>query len=358
MGYTTKIEWTGTFLDTPVEWKNEMTTFIPGATFNIVIGCTKVSPACKNCYAATMDERWNGDHWGPNKRRKQMSEAYWKKPLSWNKEAAAAGIKRKVFCSSMADWCEDHPDLVEPRRRLFELIEQTPNLIWLLLTKRPENILRFIPENWKIRPRANVWYGTTVESEYYLWRVHELCKVPAMFRFVSMEPLLGPVNMSPYINSAAYSTGAIFSDRYAFNGNGKIHWVIAGGESGKKSDIRLSNPNWFISLRDQCKEKIVPFFFKQWGEYYTRDIILSSGEPVFREFRNMQHWIDKAPTWVNGGRCISIDGTECKIGAHFENCKYPVTIMHYVGKKKAGNVLDGTTYTEMPDNQHFLKQIL
>ncbi len=72
----------------------------------------------------------------------------------------------------------------------------------------------------------------------------------------------------------------------------------------------------------------------------------------------MQHWIDKAPTWVNGGRCISIDGTECKIGAHFENCKYPVTIMHYVGKKKAGNVLDGTTYTEMPDNQHFLKQIL
>lgn len=346
MGYETEIGWTGTQLSKPVMWKGKMTEYIPGATFNVVIGCTKVSPACKFCYAERLDNRWGGKNWGPNAPRQIMSDDYWKKPLMWDKEAKAAGIQRKVFCSSMADWAEDHPALVNERAKLFALIEATPNLIWLLLTKRPENIMRFIPDEWKRVPPKNVWYGTTVESPDYMWRVDELCKVPAYLRFVSLEPLLAPVDMSPYLRSLFLGV-PIFSDRIGARGG--IHWVITGGESGAKNDIRLSSPHWFFSLRDQCKNAVVPFYFKQWGEYMSNSFSIITSEPIFREFRDKQHWINKGNTWVRKGRCIGIDGTECKIGADFDKCGYPVTVMDYVGKKKAGNILDGDRYEELPD---------
>ena len=267
MAEITKIEWTGTWYDEPVMWRGNLTNFIPGATFNLVIGCAKVSPACKFCYAEALDHRWKGDHWGPNANRKQMSDNYWKQPLKWDKEAAAAGVRRKVFCSSMADWCEDHPQLTLPRQKLFALIEATPNLDWLLLTKRPENILRFIPDEWKRIIRPNVWYGTTIESQDYAWRIDELCKVPAMLRFISSEPLMSNLELTKYLGGGF----RLWSDRMAIAGQGKIHWVITGGESGYMHQARPTHPDWYRNIRRQCKIANVPFFFKQWGNWFPVD---------------------------------------------------------------------------------------
>lgn len=316
MADITKIEWTGTYLKEPVMWKKEMTTFIPGATFNLVIGCSKVSPACKYCYAEAYDHRFGGGHWGPNTDRRQMAPKYWNAPYKWNKEAAEAGITRKVFCSSLADWCEDHPQLVLPRQRLFTMIEETPNLVWLLLTKRPENILRFIPDKWKMNPPRNVWYGTTIESEEYLWRAEELCKVPASIRFVSSEPLLGSLKgIGKYLGAPHFGWpggGPIFSDRMGYAGRGKIHWLITGGESGDHKDIRPSHPDWFRELMEECLEHRTPFLFKQWGEY-------------------TEHMLTKA--------------TQLQSVVHNgfgqDMCR--------VGKKVAGRLLDGIEYNGMPE---------
>lgn len=336
MGEVTKIEWTGTYLSKPVMWKGEETTFIPGATFNLVIGCQKVSPACKYCYAEALDIRWNkGQHWGPNTDRKQMGENYWKQPLKWDKEAAAAGIMRKVFCSSLADWCEDHPQLVQARARLIQLIRNTPNLIWLLLTKRPENILRFIPDDWKRQPPKNVWYGTTVESQDYTGRIEKLCKVPASLRFISCEPLLSGLDVKKYLGSAFF--GPIFSDRLAINGGGKIHWVIAGGESGKAKDIRPSHPKWFTDLRDQCRNAVVPFLFKQWGEWSP-----GSSEEFYSEDKPLMCVKPNGElSWWAGDSDTTINHSE-----NYEEGDYPV---ERVGKHKSGRLLEGKEYNEMPD---------
>lgn len=111
------------------------------------------------------------------------------------------------------------------------------------------------------------------------------------------------------------------------------------------------HPDWVRSLRDQCKEANVPFFFKQWGEYYTTAYNMTTKEPHFRMFIGLSHWINKAQTWVRGGKCISIDGRECKIGKDFQECAYPVAIMDRVGKKKAGRLLDGQLHDEYPNVQ-------
>lgn len=348
MAEVTSIEWTGTYYDKPVMWKGEETTFIPGATFNLVIGCQKVSPACKHCYAEALDKRWSkGKHWGPNTDRKQMSENYWKQPHKWNKEAAAAGVKRKVFCSSLADWCEDHPQLVEARKRLIQLIRDTPNLIWLLLTKRPENILRFIPDDWKLNPPANVWYGTTVESQDYVERIEELCKVPATLRFISCEPLLGGLEIRKYLGSM-FMKSPLCSDRMAINGRGRIHWVIAGGESGKDKDIRPSHPGWFTDLRDQCKNAVVPFLFKQWGEWQDGSNVVN------RKYKGRHGILLK-----NGDFAEWELGTEHPYRSEIAmqkkytpdewNYKLKAKTISRVGKNKSGRLLEDKEYNEMPD---------
>lgn len=308
MGETTKIEWTATYLNESVLWQRGLTKVIPGATFNLVVGCQKVSPACKFCYAEALDIRWSeGKHWGPNTERKQMSENYWKQPHKWNKEAGVAGIKRKVFCASLADWCEDHPQLVVPRIRLFNLIEDTPNLIWLLLTKRPENIMRFIPDSWKRQPPKNVWYGTTVESDEYISRIEELVKVPATLRFLSCEPLFSGLDIAFFLGSRPLGS-PLFHDRMGIAG--KIHWVIAGGESGHHA--RPSHPDYFRELRDQCFLRDVPFFFKQWGEWT---------EHRLEDAKKLQGVIYKG---FGQDMCL-------------------------VGKKEAGRHLDGELYNQMPE---------
>ncbi len=220
-------------------------------TFNPWWGCVKISPACTNCYAAAFDHRLNGDHWGPKSDRKFFGDKHWSEPLKWNRAAEKTGIRSRVFCASMADVAEDRPDLVEPRARLFKLIQQTPWLDWLLLTKRPENLPKMLPwcmdgthHAWK-----NVWIGTTVENqEYAELRIPLLLAAPATVHFLSMEPLLGPVDL------AAASPNA---RSYAED----LDWVIVGCESGKGA--RRSEPQWYRSLRDQCETARVPFFLKQ-----------------------------------------------------------------------------------------------
>jgi protein gp37 len=217
------------------------------ATFNPWRGCTKVSPGCANCYAEAQSKRNPKvlGVWGDKGTRVIAGEDYWRQPVKWNAAAGERGERMRVFCASLADWLEDRPELADPRRRLAKLIRQTPNLDWLLLTKRPWNLndaaglmdweLDGIPDN--------VWLGVSVENrEHGLPRIDAIRRVMATVRFLSIEPLLedlGPVDL----------TG--------------IHWVIIGGESGPHA--RPCNLAWIRSLVKQCEAAGVACFVKQLG---------------------------------------------------------------------------------------------
>jgi protein gp37 len=231
--------------NTKIEWAD--------ATFNPWWGCTKVSPACDHCYAATFAGRktkTKDELWGKDAARLISSDDYWAVPLRWNDKAGKTGIRTKVFCGSMCDVMERRSDLNAPRQRLYKLIEATPNLDWLLLTKRPQEYSKFLPEAWIAKPRPNVWLMTTCESQEHVWRIEALVKVPAVVHGVSVEPMLSKVVLP---NS--------------FLKLGSAAWVIAGGESGNRTTLRPTPIEWFRDLRDQCQRAHVAFFFKQWGEH-------------------------------------------------------------------------------------------
>jgi len=161
--------------NTKIEWTDH--------TFNPWWGCHKVSAGCALCYANTFSNRIGYDIWGPNKPRRFMSDKVWLEPLKWNQEAIKQRTRMKVFCASMADVFEDNDSVIEARARLWLLILQTPMLDWLLVTKRPENIMRFIPEDWKNKLPSNLWVLTSVENqEVAEIRIPELLKVPAVVR--------------------------------------------------------------------------------------------------------------------------------------------------------------------------------
>lgn len=212
-------------------------------TFNPWWGCVKVSPACAHCYAATFSKRLGYDIWGQNSPRRWFGAEHWREPVKWNAAAEKAGVRRRVFCASMADVFEQgSSDLDGQRANLWALIESTPMLDWLLLTKRAGFIARMVPPTWLREPRPNVWYGATVESPDELWRVYQLRDIPAAVRFISYEPALADVPTWPLIG---------------------IHWLIAGGESG--AGFRPPEADWLRSTRDQCVAAGVAFHFKQWG---------------------------------------------------------------------------------------------
>jgi protein gp37 len=198
-------------------------------------------------------------------------------------------------------------------------------------------------------PLKSIWLGVSVEDQKTAnERIPLLLQVPAAVRFLSCEPLLGPLDLMQdqlRCKDGSYPFPYL-ADKHRTKWLHNIDWVIVGGESGK--DARPMHPDWVHSLRDQCNKASVSFFFKQWGEYYTKGILLGSGKPYFRMFDSMQHWINKASTWVRGGRCISIDGRECHIGKDFQECAYPVVIMDKVGKNKSGRQLDGREWNEFP----------
>lgn len=221
-------------------------------TFNPWMGCSKVSPGCAHCYAETlMDKRLGKARWGKGKPRVHTSLDNWHQPLVWDINARKRGARPRVFCASVADVFD--PEVpYEWRYDLFELIEATSNLDWLILTKRPEKIERMIAEiatpvceAWNregIAP-ANIWLGASVEDQTRAdIRIPALLKVAAAIHFVSVEPLLELVDLGDISG---------------------LDWVIVGGESGPRA--RPMRAEWALSIRDQCLSAGVAFFFKQWG---------------------------------------------------------------------------------------------
>lgn len=221
-------------------------------TFNPWIGCTKVSAACDHCYAEAWDARGLQGlptRWGPHAARTRTKT--WGNPVKWNREAERLGIRYRVFCASLADVFDNHKTILpEWRADLWSLIRATPNLDWLLLTKRPQNIARMLPDGWG-DGWPNVWLGTSTENrEEMLRRGEALARIPAFVTFWSAEPLVGDLGEIP---------SHIMPD-----------WVITGGENGQ--NFRPVNADWFRSIRDQCAAKGVPFLFKQWEGRNQKEI--------------------------------------------------------------------------------------
>jgi protein gp37 len=225
--------------NTSIEWKSH--------TFNPWWGCVKVSLGCDNCYAEKWSKRTGDNIWGANSERKFFSDNHWSEPLKWEKDAAKKHIHQRVFCASMGDVFEDRDDLNPWREKLWALIDQTPNLDWLLLTKRVNNIKKIVP--WEKDWPVNVFLGATIENqEIANEKIPVLLDNNASLHFISCEPLLGHIDIVNWLSSKKH-----------------IKWVIVGGESGARA--RAANPQWIKSLRDQCKKYKVPFLFKQWGAW-------------------------------------------------------------------------------------------
>lgn len=268
-------------------------------TFNPWIGCTKVHEGCANCYAETlMDERYGKVQWGPNVTLVKTSPANWKKPLAWNCAAEKAGQRARVFCASLADVFEDWPGAIHSsgsapvflgkdgrasrgaesrmtmddlRHDLFALIDATPWLDWLILTKRPENIRSmippFVPEGTVVadfgmlETRHNLWLGTSISLQR-----HAAAQIPELLKccnlapvlFLSIEPMLGAMRL----RTGIYATCAEGDESYGTSLDG-IGWVIVGGESGPQA--RPCEVQWVRDIRDQCRAAGVPCFVKQLG---------------------------------------------------------------------------------------------
>lgn len=247
--------------NTKIEWADH--------TFNPWIGCAKISPACDNCYAeVSMPAKMQRVAWGPTADRRRTSKANWLQPLRWDKEAARLNVRPRVFCASLAD-VFDNEVPVEWRRDLFNLILNTPHLDWPLLTKRIGNAASMLEtafravhagrEGWADNVPPNVWIGATVCNQDEADRdIPKLLAVPAAKRFLSIEPMLGPISFDGLFATPERSNDGT-------NALEALSWVICGGESGPKA--RPMHPEWARSLRDQCKAAGVPFFFKQWGEW-------------------------------------------------------------------------------------------
>lgn len=264
--------------DSAIQWTKH--------TFNGWIGCERVSAGCKHCYAEVSTPartlRAGGlEVWGPaaTTARKKTSPGNWRLPERWNRAAELAGEHTFVFASSLCDVFEDHPAVSGWRAELFELIERTPHLVWQLLTKRPENLRRFLPATWLERPRANVWLGTTVEDQRAAdERIPELLGTPAALRFLSCEPLLGRVNLASYLPHAfnrephcpwcetcipdTANTERWRATREDHHGP-FVDWVIVGGESGPRA--RPFDLAWAYAIIEQCRSAGVACFVKQLG---------------------------------------------------------------------------------------------
>lgn len=328
-----------------------------GFTFNPWEGCNGISPACDNCYAEARNKRFNGGvaiNWGPHAPRRRTSPANWAKPLKWNTDAAAKGTRYRVFCASLAD-VFDNQVPPEWRADLFKLILATPHLDWLLLTKRIGNAFQMMvsaggfyePSPGAYAPQPNIWLGATIANQTEADRdIPKLLAVPARVRFLSMEPLLGPVDLRHLrTQEAAEKWGEdwhfdALTGRFCHGepeeleaGSPTLHWVITGGESGHGA--RPSHPEWFRILRDQCAGAGVPFFFKQWGDWlpgnhFTPELSAHDPDPDASRFRS-------ATLWDEWGWLFNQDPIE-----HGDETSFQV------GKKAAGRLLDGRTWDGFP----------
>jgi protein gp37 len=299
-------------------------------TFNPWVGCTKVSPACDHCYAEGWAKRSGMVQWGAHAERRRTSESNWRQPLKWNAEAERLGIRYRVFCASLAD-VFDNAVPAQWRADLFRLIAETPNLDWLLLTKRIGNVASMLGDYQTVPLLPNIWIGASIVNQEEADRdIPKLMRVRAVKRFLSMEPLLGAVDLSQWLDIIQYEDGALWGRRNIGHLNDMLDWVIVGGESGPGA--RPMQPQWARSLREQCNAAGVPFLFKQWGEWR---------EPLEgEEFDTSMGRAAKPPAFI-----LSEAGTvHCFESAHIVNGKAVIK----VGKKTAGRLLDGREWNEVP----------
>lgn len=238
-------------------------------TFNLWIGCTRVSEGCRFCYAETLDAtgRFGDPHWGPGAPRKRLSEKYWNDPIRWNRKAVAAGERQRVFCSSLADVL-DVEGYADERARFFELTKVTPNLDWLLLTKRPENFEEMKPKDWG-DGYENVWFGITTEDQKSAEkRIPILAATKAKIKWLSVEPQIEEINFSKWMSE----------EKVPFD------WMIFGGESGSN---RAFNPEWIRKPMDEAKYRNIAVFVKQMGSVWAKE------NNVSRKADNPAEW----PEW-------------------------------------------------------------
>ncbi len=201
------------------------------ASFAPWLGCTKLSPACDKCYALAIDKRAGRDLWAPHAERQRTSRNYWRQPHRWQAEAARTGERRRVFASHLSD-VFDNRAAPAWRADFWALVRDTPDLTWMVLTKRPQLIARMLPDWWGEGP-ANVWLGATVENmEEARRRLPHLLRVPAAVHWLSCEPLLESLDLRPWAD--------------------RLDWIVVGGESG--GGARPMDPAWARALRDQCTD--------------------------------------------------------------------------------------------------------
>ncbi|MDQ1921698.1 phage Gp37/Gp68 family protein [Massilia pseudoviolaceinigra] len=313
--------------NTKIEWADH--------TFNPLEGCQKVGPGCDHCYAETRNARFAGGtaiNWGLNAPRRRTSAANWNKPLAWNRAHAAFfaehGRRQRVFCASLADVFDN---AVDPawRRDLFDVIELTPNLDWLLLTKRIGNVARMVADarahDW-LAGQRNVMLGATIVNQEEADRdIPKLLAVPARRRFLSMEPLLDAVNLRlqrPTTEDDRQDMDGYCSHITTAVGAG-LHWIIVGGESG--AGARPMNPTWARGMRDQCAAAGVPFLFKQWGE-----------------------WLPAVPCRSLNGKTLVVKGEAPFTDAPQWQCFDDGQVVARVGKRAAGRQLDGVQHDGYP----------
>lgn len=318
--------------ETGIDWTD--------STHNEWIGCSKVSPGCRDCYAEhLMDHRMGRARWGPGQPRSLTAEGNRAKPFAWNRAAAKSGIPRFVFSSSLSDvWDHEVPEAW--RDGLRETIAATPHLQWLLLTKRHEQMAAIWPR-WLDafgEVPANVWLGVTVEDQERAdERIPVLARMPAAGRFLSVEPLIGPVRLR--LNAQAdFGMDPLCE---------LVRWVIVGGESrqGDAHEPRPMHPEWVRALRDECAGAFenVAFWFKQWGDWKPH-----------HDATAMRRATDAGklvPYTVAASTARSEVGSRVwhavPSGVR-EDGPGPVDIMRSVGAKAAGQVLDGITHRHRP----------
>jgi protein gp37 len=235
--------------NTQIEWTDH--------TFNPWMGCTNVSPGCDHCYAEALARRFGHAQWG-NHPRRRTSKSNWRKPIAWNAKAKAFkrehGRRQRVFCASMAD-VFDNQVPSEWRQDLFELIRECRRLDWLLLTKRPQNILKMLPSDWGGGYR-NVWLGVTAEDQKrFDQRWPYLEAIPSRIKFISYEPAIGPLRLPK---------------------RGPLpDWLISGGESAVGA--RPADPQWVRDIIADCRRGGVARFHKQWGTYASNPLVADEG---------------------------------------------------------------------------------
>lgn len=358
-------------------------------TFNPWMGCTAVSPACDHCYAEAQTARFKQVGWGAHADRKRTREGNWRLPLLWNDKAQKSGVRFKVFCASLADVFDNHKSILPQwRQDLWDLIRATPNLDWLLLTKRPQNFEKYLPDDYWGKGYSNVWLGVTVENQQEAdRRIPILLNTSATKRFLSCEPLLGPVDIGAWIPTC-YECGASCGLRlagppdeeqctecgefcgpdtepvisegcpkcggelepicpdcghymvYQHPDTPNVDWVICGGESGPKA--RPMHPDWARSLRDQCQAAGVPFFMKQWGEWAPHigavDGWKIPDNPEQSRFDHLE-WNPKDEEWGQ-----PFKPQWCDWDSMDED-----HVVSRIGKQRAGHLLDGQEWRQMPE---------